>query len=217
MTDHKTANMSIQETIAVELGRPATYQDVLDAPEHKVAEIIEGTFYLSPRPAPLHAVANKGVMCGLAPLFHLSKGGAGGWWILIEPEIHIGDNVTVPDITGWKHNPMPEHPYDTPYFTATPDWVCETLSATTRSLDLDWKRPLYAREGVGHLWLVDPIDRTLEAFELRDGEWVPIAALKGDEPVSVPPFETITFSLGDLWWPEAPTDESNPTNPGVMQ
>ena len=58
---------------------------------------------------------------------------------------------------------------------------------------------LYAREGVGHLWLVEPTDRTLEAFELHDGQWLLIASAKDDEAVSIRPFDAITFSLGDLW------------------
>ena len=61
------------------------------------------------------------------------------------------------------------------------------------------KRPIYAREGVAHLWLVEPTDRTLEAFELHDGQWLLIASAKDDEPVSIRPFDAITFSLGDLW------------------
>ena len=93
---------------------------------------------------------------------------------------------------------MPEYPR-TAYVTLAPDWVCEVLSASTRRVDLQEKRPVYAREGAAHLWLIDPADRTLEAFELRDGEWVLIACTKDDESVSVRPFDAITFSLGDLW------------------
>ncbi len=63
---------------------------------------------------------------------------------------------------------MPDYP-ETAYVTLAPDWVCEVLSASTRRLDLHGKRPIYAREGVPHLWLVDPADRALDAFELRDG------------------------------------------------
>jgi Uma2 family endonuclease len=88
---------------------------------------------------------------------------------------------------------------DAAYFTLAPDWVCEVLSPSTRKLDLHGKRPIYAREGVAHLWLVDPVDRTLEAFELHDGQWVLIATAADDDPVSVRPFGAITFSLGDLW------------------
>ena len=104
----------------------------------------------------------------------------------------------VPDLAGWRRERMPELP-DAAYFTLAPDGVCEVLSASTRRLDLHAKRPVYAREGVGYLWLVDPTDRTLEAFELRDGEWVLIACAKDDEAVSIRPFDAITFRLGDLW------------------
>ena len=92
----------------------------------------------------------------------------------------------------------PEYP-QTACVTLAPDWACEVLSASTRKLDPHRKRPLYAREGVGHLWLVEPTDRTLEAFELREGEWAPIAAAKDDDPIGIRPFDAIAFSLGDLW------------------
>ena len=73
------------------------------------------------------------------------------------------------------------------------------LSVSTRRLDLHGKRPIHAREGVPHLWLLDPADRALEAFELRDGQWVLIASAKDDDPICIRPFDAITFSLGDLW------------------
>ena len=176
----------------------ATYQDVIDAPARQVAEIVDGTLYTHPRPAPPHAIASSVLGGELNPPFHRGRGGPGGWWILDEPELHLGDDILVPDLAGWRRERMPERP-DTPYFTLAPDWACEVLSASTRRLDLQGKRPIYAREGVAHLWLVDPTDRTLEAFELREGEWVLIAFAKDDEPISIRPFDAITFSLGDLW------------------
>ena len=36
-------------------------------------------------------------------------------------------------------------------------------------------------------------------LELRDEQWLLIASAKDDKPVSVRPFDAITFSLGDLW------------------
>ena len=178
--------------------RRATYQDVLDAPAHQVAEIIDGTLYTHPRPAPAHTIASSVLGGTLNPPFHRGHGGPGGWWILDEPELHLGDEVLVPDLAGWRRERMPERP-ETAYFTLPPDWVCEVLSASTRRVDLHTKRPVYAREGVAHLWLIDPTDRTLEAFELRDPEWTLIATAKDDDPVSVRPFDAITFSLGELW------------------
>jgi len=52
---------------------------------------------------------------------------------------------------------------------------------------------------VKHLWFVDPVDRTLEAFELREREWVLIATARDDDPIAIRPFDAITFSLADLW------------------
>ena len=176
----------------------ATYQDVLDAPAHQVAEIINGTLHTHPRPAPTHGEASSNLGFELGPPFGRGRGGPGGWRIHFEPELHLGDEILVPDLAGWRRERMPELP-DTAYFTLAPDWACEVLSPSTRRVDLQEKRPAYAREGVAYLWLVDPADRTLEAFELRDGEWVLIACAKDDEAVSVRPFDAITFSLGDLW------------------
>ena len=67
-----------------------------------------------------------------------------------------------------------------------PEKVRSLSSASMRRLDLQDKRPVYARERVGHLWLVDPTDRTPEALELREGEWVLIACAKDDEPTVRP-------------------------------
>lgn len=177
---------------------PATYQDVLDAPAHLVAEILNGTLYTHPRPAMPHALASSSLGDELMSPFGKGRGGPGGWWIIDEPELHLGDDILVPDLAGWRRERMPEYP-DTAYVTAAPDWVCEVLSASTRKLDLHEKRPVYARERVAHLWLVDPTERTLEAFELRGGELVLIGSARDDEPVSIRPFDAITFGLGDLW------------------
>ena len=176
----------------------ATYQDVLDAPAHRVAEIIDGTLHTHPRPAPAHALASSALGNDLGNPFQFGRGGPGGWWLLDEPELHLDEDILVPDLAGWRRERMPELP-DTAYFTLAPDWVCEVLSSSTRKVDLHEKRPVYAREGVAHLWLVDPTDRTLEAFELQNGQWLLIASAQDDEPVSIRPFDAITFSLGDLW------------------
>ena len=171
---------------------------MLDAPAHLVAEIINGTLHTHPRPSSRHALATSNLGDELVSPFGKGRGGPGGWWIIDEPELHLDDEIVVPDLAGWRRERMPDYP-DTAYFTLAPDWVCEALSASTRNVDLHEKRPIYALAGVLHLWLVDPADRTLEAFELRNGEWVLIATAKDDDSVSIRPFDAITFSLGDLW------------------
>lgn len=165
-----------------------------------VAEIVAGTLHTNPRPAPRHALASSGLGANIATPFGYGRGGPGGWWIIDEPELHLGEDVLVPDLAGWRRERMPEPP-ETAWFTISPDWVCEVLSPSTRALDQGAKRAAFARESVGHLWFVDPDARTLEAFELRDGHWALLDTLTDDAPVSLPPFDAIRFSLGDLWWP----------------
>ena len=176
----------------------ATYRDVLDAPAHRVAEIVDGVLYTNPRPAAPHALASARIGYSLTGPFDVGRGGPGGWWIVFEPELHLGDDILVPDLAGWRRTRMPRYP-KTAYFTLAPDWVCEILSPSTRRLDLDAKRPVYAREQVRHLWLIDPAERTLEAFKLTEGAWTRIASTADNDPVRIAPFEAVSFNLGDLW------------------
>lgn len=174
----------------------ATYEDVLNAPENKVAEILDGELFLSPRPASPHAVAASRLGRVLGP-FDDTPGGPGGWWILDEPELHFGEHVLVPDLAGWRRERMPAM-RNVPFFTLPPDWVCEVLSPSTERLDRSRKLRIYAEAGVAHAWFVKPSDRTLEVLRLRDGAWTIVAVTDADV-VRAEPFEAIELELGQLW------------------
>ena len=179
--------------------RNATYEDILTLPENQVGEILQGQLHTHPRPSPKHALAYSALGHSLGPAFSGGMGGPGGWWILDEPEIHLGHDVIVPDLAGWRRERMPELP-ETAWFELPPDWVCEILSPSTARTDRAVKMPIYARETVPHLWLVDPDLRTLEVYRLEDdGHWLLIETLKEDDQVRQPPFEAISFPLGVLW------------------
>ena len=177
---------------------PATYQDVLDAPEHMVAELLHGQLHLQPRPLMEHGSAATTLASDVNAAFQRARGGPGGWWIIAEPEVHLGDDVVVPDVSGWRRSRMSGPPRGA-YVTLPPDWVCELLSPSTRRRDLTVKRDIYAAAGVQHLWFVDPEARTLEAFDLVEGGWHLVAAHGGNGKVRVPPFDAIEIALADLW------------------
>lgn len=139
-----------------EPARPlATYDDILALPESLVGEILNSELYTHPRPAPWHARAYSSLGGNLGSSYDWDLGGPGGWWILDEPELHLGRDVVVPDLTGWRCNRMPILP-ETAWFELAPDWACKILSLSTARVDRTLKMSLYAREGVAHLWLVDP-------------------------------------------------------------
>jgi Uma2 family endonuclease len=176
--------------------RPATYQDVLDAPAGMVAELVHGALHLHPRPAFRHARASFRIASRLGDPYDSGVGGPGGWIFAIEPELQLGSDVLVPDLAGWRHERVPP---DAPAVEIAPDWVCELLSPGTRRFDLTEKRAVYAARGVEYLWLIDPDEETLEAFALRDGVWVLLGTVGGSDEVRLPPFEAIGFPLAALW------------------
>ncbi|HEY2511597.1 MAG TPA: Uma2 family endonuclease [Polyangiaceae bacterium] len=178
--------------------RQATYEDLLAVPEHLVAEILHGVLVTQPRPAARHARAASVLGIELGAPFDRGKGGPGGWILLDEPELHLHGDVLVPDLAGWRRERMPELP-DAAAFDLPPDWVCEVLSPSTAATDRTEKMPVYARERVAHLWLVDPIARMLEVLRLDGSRWLLLGAWRDDAKVAAEPFEAFELDLASLW------------------
>jgi len=178
--------------------RHATYEDLLAVPAHLVAELINGALITNPRPAARHARAASSLGGELYGPFDRGKGGPGGWILLDEPELHLRGDVLVPDLAGWRRQRMPELP-DTAAFDLAPDWVCEVLSPSTAATDRAEKMPIYAREGVPHLWLVDPLAKTLEACRLENDRWTVLGTWRDDARVRVEPFAELELELAELW------------------
>lgn len=178
--------------------RLARYDDLLALPENRVGEIVHGTLYSSPRPAPRHARASSSIGVSVGGSYDHGTGGPGGWWILDEPECHLGPHVLVPDLAGWRRERLPSLP-DTAWFEQAPDWVCEVLSPSTARLDRVQKMPVYAAAGVAHLWLVDPDLRTLEAYAREGERWLLLGSYADTDAVRVAPFDAVALDLSLLW------------------
>ncbi len=179
--------------------RRATYEDVLRAPPHMIAEVIDGELRLQPRPAKPHAFAASALGEELGPPFKRGRGGPGGWINLDEPELHLQADILVPDLAGWRRERMPVAVADEPYFTLAPDWVGEILSPSTGKFDRTDKLRIYAREKVEWVWLVDPILRTLEVLRRAEVGWSLRGTWRDDERARAEPFEAIELELGVLW------------------
>jgi Uma2 family endonuclease len=178
--------------------RPATYEEVLAAPEHLVAEILDGELVTSPRPALPHADASSGLLAILRLAFDRGRGGPGGWRILAEPELHLGNDILVPDIAGWRRSRLPHMPAND-WLALAPDWVCEVLSPSTTRIDRTGKLPIYAREDVNHAWLVDPIARIVEVLRRERSTWILAATVSAGDVIRAEPFDAIEIDLRLLW------------------
>ncbi len=179
--------------------RPATYEDLRSVPDHLVAEIVDGDLVTSPRPSARHAAVATRVATDIEGAFGRdNRGGPGGWVILSEPELHLGQQILVPDLAGWRRQRMPEIA-DAPYLEIAPDWVCEVLSPSTAALDRTRKMHHYAAVRVGYVWLLDPAVQTLEVFRLDGDGWRLASSVAGVTTVRVPPFDAVELDLGAIW------------------
>jgi Uma2 family endonuclease len=190
---------------AVQTKRRATYEDLLRVPDTMVAEIVDGNLVVSPRPATPHAFAAAEMAADLLPVFHgtEARSGPGGWWILPEPELHLGDDVLVPDLAAWCCRRMSTVP-NAAAIALAPDWLCEIISPASIRHDRIVKMRCYAREGVTWVWLVDPIARTLESFRLEGDRWTVVSSHAGGEVAPVEPFAGVEIRLGRWWLPADP-------------
>src|SRR5690606_37538519 len=147
-----------------------------------------------PRPAPRHARARSALGFELGELDRPGGGDhPGGWWILDEPELHLGADVLVPDLAGWRRERMPRLP-EGPAFELVPDWICEVLSPSSARLDRLKKMAVYARAGVGHIWLVDPLARVIEVYRLHQGHWLQLTVV-ADGAQRLEPFDELEVDV----------------------
>ncbi len=183
--------------------KPRTFRDIIDAlPEHMTGQVIAGRLVVLPRPGPAHINAVGVLNRRIGGPFQDGFGGPGDWWIAVEPELVLGVDPDFepldPDLVGWRRERMPHLP-EGASFDLVPDWVCEVLSPSTEVHDRAEKMPFYARAGVEHAWLVDPVERTLEAFRRDGGVFRPIGTWRGDARVRVEPFDAIEIDLAPVW------------------
>ncbi|MEW6267621.1 MAG: Uma2 family endonuclease [Thermodesulfobacteriota bacterium] len=186
--------------MTVSAKRKAVYDDLYDLPENMTGQIIEGELQAFPRPHYRHANAVSAVGSELKPPYQFGRGGGpGGWIILIEPEVKLGENLLVPDLAGWKKERLAAPPQEN-WTTVPPDWVCEILCPNTYRLDRTRKMDIYAEHGVAFLWLVDPLTKILETFKLQDGKWLVLKNYAENDKARAEPFPEVEIDLANLWW-----------------
>lgn len=178
----------------------ATYEDLSEVPEHHSGQIIHGVLHVQPRPAIRHIGVASSIGEELGPPFRRGRGGPGGWIIFDEPELHLGADVLIPDLASWRRDRVAESAFAGGFVEVAPVWVCEVLSPSTARLDRGEKLDIYRREGVQHVWLVDPVIETLEILRLDGATFRLAATFAGDmAAIRAEPFDAIEFNLGALW------------------
>ncbi|MBZ0115959.1 MAG: Uma2 family endonuclease [Sandaracinaceae bacterium] len=185
-------------------GKLATYSDLSAPPEHVRAEIVGGGIHNLPPFLPRHGwvVRTLGSYIGGPFDDDHAPGGPGGWWILPGLDVELDKHDVVrPDLEGWRRERLSK-PWDERAITVRPDWVCEVLSPSNARHDRVTKSALYARHGIPFYWVIDPAERTLEAYVLDGERWKLGGSWTDDAVARIPPFEAIELELKRLFPPE---------------
>jgi Uma2 family endonuclease len=179
--------------------KKASYEDLYNIPENMTGEIINGELFVHPRPARKHIYAASVLDKEIGVSYQFGRGGGpGGWIILVEPEIGLDEDILVPDLGGWRRERFPASE-NTNWISVAPDWVCEILSPSTVQVDKIRKMPIYAKNGVEHIWLIDPTVRTMDVFRLESGRWFLLGSFAENDKVRAEPFQEVEIELGSLW------------------
>jgi Uma2 family endonuclease len=187
-----------EEPMAEPARKKASYEDLYAIPENMTGEIVDGGLIVTPRPSKKHVYTASRLDKEIGPPYELGRNGPGGWIILVEPEIKLDENTVVPDLAGWKKERFPATE-ETNWISVAPDWVCEILSPSTFRTDKVKKMPLYARYGVGHIWLIDPVAMTLDVFKLEANRWFLLGSYTENDKACIEPFQEIEIDLASLW------------------
>jgi hypothetical protein len=166
----------------------ATYQDVLNVPEHLTAELIDGAVFLSRRGSPRQAWCRS--------ILGTSLYRVPGWFVLWKPELHLDANVFVPELAGWRRECWLD---DDVSDDVTPDWVCDIVTPWEGAFDPRIKLSKYAPYGIGHAWIVDIPGNSVEVRRLERGVWIELAVFETAKPFRAEPFLGIEIDLGSIW------------------
>jgi Uma2 family endonuclease len=163
-----------------------------------VGEIIHGELVMKPCPAVPHGLASSVLSGLLGGPFRLGTGGPGGWVFVGAAYLLFGEDVRATDLAGWRRERWVGIPRRGP-IPVMPDWICEVLARSTESEDRTVRLPLYARAGVGHVWLVNPELALLENYRLEAPNWLLVSSHARPGRVRAEPFDAVELDLTPLW------------------
>lgn len=177
-----------------------TVAEWLAQPQERRLELIDGELIEKASPDYAHGVAQFGLSDLLRPEFHRRGGGGhpGGWWIVGEVDIQLGENGFRPDLAGWRRERVPVMPSTRP-IVLRPDWICETLSRSNASNDTIRKMWHYHRAEVPHYWILDPDTKSLAVFRNSPEGYVNVMVSQAGETVRAEPFAAIEIRVGLLF------------------
>ncbi len=136
-------------------------------PEGTPIQVIQNKFYMSPSPSFDHFSIAREIF---VQLYNYVIGKNLGEVIYAPVDVYLGDkNAVQPDIffisNEGKHLIKKDGVY------GAPDLIAEVLSPGNRNADLIKKKAIYEQFGVKEYFIVEPLDKTVLCYYLKDGKY----------------------------------------------
>jgi len=171
-----------------------TYEDYMKTPDDERYELIEGELLMTPSPNTFHQhicgklflyIAQYVLENNMGKVFFAPYDVVLGKENVFEPDIIFVSNENLDIITEAN-------------IKGAPDLIIEVLSPSTAYRDLVKKKRIYAKFGVKEYWIVDPEEKTVELYVLKERQFDLKKSYRADEVVesillkglSIPPFFT---------------------------
>jgi Uma2 family endonuclease len=173
-----------------------TYDDYCLLPNDRNRyEILDGELSVTPAPATKHQTALGNLYRFLANYVVANQ--LGKLFIAPTDLILAATTVVQPDLIFIGTDRL--HLLTDRAIEGAPTLVIEVLSPTTHRTDRVTKAQLYAKHNVRNYWLIDPDQRTLEAYQLVIDHYDLAASARDAEVFAPSLFPGLSIQLSDLW------------------
>jgi Uma2 family endonuclease len=172
-----------------------SYQDYQLLPKDTRYEILDGNLCMVSSPNTKHQRVSKKLLIALAR--QVEERNLGEVFVAPYDVIFSEDNIVQPDIffiAGGRVGLVGEL-----NLQGAPDLVIEILSAGSRKKDLETKKKIYARFGVGEYWIVNPETETIEVQIWSEIGYLRYAAHAKSGCLSSPLLPSVKIRLQDIF------------------
>lgn len=176
--------------------RLTTYDHYRHLPDDgKQHQIIGGELFMTPAPTPYHQEVSLNIATSLRNFVQQHRVGK-VYTAPIDVILSMTD-VGQPDIVFIARERL--NIITKKNIVEAPDLIVEILSEHTESIDRKKKFALYEKHAVKEYWLVDPSEKTIEQFVLKENFFHLRATISGNKNLSSVVMENLTFAAEDVF------------------
>ena len=175
----------------IEEKKTYTYEDYLKTPDDKRYELIEGDLIMTPSPKPYHQSISENIAFEIGKFVREKKSEK----VFHSPcDVYFDDaKVLQPDILFISKDRLGI--IGEKNIQGAPDLVIEILSESTAYRNLVKKKKIYSKFGVKEYWVVDPEEKTIEMYTLKDMVFVLAGSFSKNEILKSALLEGFTMNL----------------------